>query len=197
MKNKFATIISCILDPIFLGLLILIASIIKSNMPQNVMMGWIISILILNALIPALFYWFFTSRGYVFDATLANKRAQKERIIIFVIYLAVIALELIVLVSTKIYQPLFAVFIGATVTIIIGSIISYFYKISVHTSMTTFFVAMLILMFGWGMWPVILCIPAIIWSRLILKRHTISQVLTGFVLSLLIVIATFSFFGLL
>lgn len=196
-KISIAEVVSIILDPIFLGLLILIASIIKSSMLQNVMIGWIIGILILNALIPALFYWFFTSQGYVFDAPLTNKNAQKQRIIIFMIYLAVIALELIVLVSTHIYQPLFAVLVGATITIIIGSIISYFYKVSVHASMATLFVSMIILLFGWGWWPVILFIPVIFWSRLMLHRHTISQLLTGFVLSLVIVLMTFSYFGLL
>ena len=197
INYRIAQIVSIILDPVFLGLVILMVSIIKSQMPTNTMTKWIISTLILNAFVPGLFYWFLTSRGFVFDATLDNKNAQRQRIIIFLIYFTVVVFEIIALILIQIYQPLYAVLIGAAISLMLGSIISYFFKISIHASMVTFFVVMMILIFGWNLWPIIVCIPLIFWSRLVLKRHTISQLLTGFALSLLIVIITFNYFGLL
>ncbi len=194
---KLAQFISYILDPIFLGLLIVVVSVFRSSMPSNLTMFWIIAIIVLNLFIPILFYWYFTKQGFIFDAPLTNKRAQKERIIIFIVFLLAILVEILFLLLTKIYQPLFAVLVGGVITIFFGSIISYYWKISVHASMTTFFVAMLILLFGWSFWPAIFCLPLVFWSRLVLKRHTISQLLAGFVLSLFIVIVTFSYFGLL
>lgn len=158
---------------------------------------WILAVLVLNAAIPGLFYMFFTSRGYVFDDTLQNKKVQRERLIIFSIFLTVITLELLILVSTGVYQPLLAVFTGGILTIVLGGMITYFWKISIHASLTTFFVVMLIVIFGWKVWPVVFLIPLIFWSRIVLNRHTFLQLFFGCLISLAIVLTTFNLFGLL
>lgn len=187
LKIIIAETVSYILDPVFLGLLIIFTLIFKSKMPHEIMMGWLISAFVLNALIPAAAYWFFTNHGYVFDDKLSNSKVKKQRIIIFIIFLASMAIELLIMTSTQIYQPFFNVLAGGIVTIVIGSFISYFWKISVHSSMSTFFASMVVIVFGWQFWPIFAIIPLVVWSRLVMHRHNLYQLIAGIALSLTVV----------
>lgn len=197
MKQKIARVVSDILfNPGVLAIIILIVAVLKSNIPEITMYCWLIAVIVLNGIIPGLFYLFFTSRGYVFDTREQNMKIRKERIIIFSVFLALVTLELLILVSTHIYQPLLAVFAGGIITLVVGSIITYFWKISVHSAMTTFFVAMLVIIFGWQVWYAIVLIPIVWWSRLVLNRHTLLQLFFGFLLSLAIIMVTFDMFSL-
>lgn len=198
MKTKMANFISNLSNPGLLAVLILLAAVFKSKMPSTDTVVWVLAILILNTLIPGLIYLFFTTRGYVFDDSLQNKKVQRERLILFLVFLILVVLELLVLIGTKnYYQPLLAVMVGGIITIALGSLVTFFWKISVHAVMITFFVAMVILMVGWSYWPVALLIPLVMWSRLVLYRHNIWQLILGMIFSLIIVIATFGFYGIL
>lgn len=197
MKQKIARVVSDILfNPGVLAIIILIVAVLKSSMPETIMYCWLIAVIVLNGVIPGLFYLFFTSRGYVFDTREQNIKIRKERIIIFSVFLALVTLELLILVSTRIYQPLLAVFTGGIITLVVGSIITYFWKISVHSAMITFFVAMLVIIFGWQVWYAVVLIPIVWWSRLVLNRHTLLQLLFGFFLSLAIIVSTFYMYSL-
>lgn len=195
--KKIAEIVSVILNPGVLAILILFMAIYKSHMPFNIALGWYIAVLVLNCIIPGLIYLFFTHHGYVFDDTLHNKHVHRERIILFGVFLSVTAVELLVMALTRqFYQPLFAVIIGGIVAIIIAGAVSYFWKVSMHSSMITFFTMMIVFIFGYQYWPVFLLIPLIWWARLVLYRHTIWQLFAGMFFSILIVLSTFYFFGL-
>lgn len=194
---KFAELVSDIFNPGILAIIILLVAVYKSSMPSNVSTCWYIGILVLNGVIPGMIYLFFTHRGFVFDDTLHNDDVHRERVIIYGIFLALTAIELLIMISARhYYQPLLATFVGGIGAIIIGGILSYFWKVSMHSSMITFFVLMLILIFGPAWWPAIFLIPLIWWSRLVLYRHTIWQLLVGMILSIMVAFGTFLFFGL-
>lgn len=198
-KKKIAYLVSAIFNPGILALVILIVAVIKSPISRIETICWILAILVLNGIIPVLVYLFFTSRGYVFDDTLHNKKVHRERIIIFGLFLVLACWELLMLVVTKnFYQPFLAVLIGGIISISIAGIVSYFWKMSMHSSMITFFVIMFMLMFDYQkVWPLIVFIPIVWWARLILHRHTIWQLLGGFIFSIVVIIATFNYFGML
>jgi hypothetical protein len=196
--NIIASIVSNIFNPGILAILILLVAVFKSNMTLNESIAWYMAILILNGLIPGLIYLFFTQKGYVFDDTLHNREVHKERIVIFGVFLAVATIELLILVMLgNLYQPLYATLVGGIVAIIVAGGVSYFWKVSMHSSIVTFFVLMIILIFGFNWWPVAFIIPLTWWSRLVLYRHTIWQLIVGMSLSLMIALGTFWFFGLL
>lgn len=197
MKQKIAKIISDIFfNPAVLAIVILIVAVLKSAMPWAETTSWILAVIVLNGVIPGLFYLFFTHRGYVFDDTLQNKKVLRERVIVFSIFLGLVTFELLILVSTHPYQPLLAIFSGGIITLMIAALITYFWKISIHALMITFFVTMFILIYGWQIWYISALIPLVFWSRLVLFRHTPWQLFIGFLLSLAVVFSTFYFFGL-
>ncbi len=195
--TKIAEFVSNVFNPGILAILILLVSVYESAMPFNVSVGWYIGILVLNGIIPGMIYWFFVHKGYIFDDTLHNDDVHKERVVIYGAFLVLTAIELLVMVTARhFYQPLYATFVGGIIAIVIAGVLSYFWKVSMHSSMITFFVLMLMLMFGPAWWPAIFLIPLVWWSRLVLYRHTIWQLLGGMILSILVALGTFWFFGL-
>jgi len=73
-------------------------------------------------------------------------------------------------------KSIFAVIIVST---IILTIITYFWKICLHTSGITFMVITFIILFGKWMLLMILLIPLIGWARVRIKKHTVNQVILG------------------
>lgn len=194
---KSAEVISILLNPFLLGLVIVVMAVLKSKMPSQLQSAWLIAIVILNGGILTLVYLFLVKKGYVFDESMDNKKILHGRIVLLLILLTMVTLELLVLVSTTVYQPLLAVFYGAVITILLGLIITSFWKISWHSTMITFFTAMLVIIYKWKVWPVTVLFILIVWSRLILKRHNIWQLLGGVTLSIIVMLGVFAYFGLL
>jgi len=193
--KKISEVVSAIFNPGILAIVILFVAIARSNMPADVAIGWYVSALVLNCIIPGMVYMFFTSRGFVFDDTLHHKDVHRERVGLFGSFLAVTAIELLMMVMTgQFYQPLFAVLVGGIGAIIIAGAISYFWKMSMHSSMVTFFTLMIVYIFGWSWWPIFLLIPLVWWSRLILYRHTIWQLLGGAIFSIALVSIVYTVF---
>jgi membrane-associated phospholipid phosphatase len=77
--------------------------------------------------------------------------------------------------------PLFlkSMFVVGIVSTAIFAIITFFWKISIHTSWMTFGVITFFILFGKWMLLLILLIPAIGWARVKTKRHTVIQVVLG------------------
>lgn len=194
--TKFAEIISIIFNPLLIGLVVLIIAITKSGMSSALETQWIIASFVANGLILGLIYWYLRNLGYIFDDSIDNKKIRHGRLILLLNVLAIVFLESLVIFFTKIYQPILAVFVGGLFTIIIGMIITNFWKISWHSSAITYFVSMFIFIFKWKIWPILILMVLIFWARIYLKRHTIWQLIGGVLLSLLVMYATFSFFAL-
>jgi len=191
MSNKTAKIISSLFDPPVLAIIILFVSIIKSPMNQLETFFWSMSVVVLNGLIPLLFLFYFNKKGYIFDGKLDSTDTRRNRIPMLVIFLIAVTIEFLGLYFTRQYQPLMAVFTGGIISIALVIVITYYWKISLHAAMITFFVMMGIYLFGWNLWPIILLIPIVMWSRLVLKRHTIWQLLAGMILAFAVVTVTF------
>lgn len=196
LSDSIAKIISIIFDPAALGILILVVAIIRSDMPSFETIGWIISVVVLNGIVPLMFLVYFYRKGYVFDDVLQKKDIHRQRVRLYYVFLTVVAIELIYLYFTIHYQPLYAVLTGGLVAIVVALAITYFWKISLHSSIVTLFVAMLLFIYGTKVVVVIAFIPLVFWSRIVLKRHTFWQLFAGFILALIIAVGIFYMFGL-
>ncbi|KKT34555.1 MAG: hypothetical protein UW22_C0071G0001 [Candidatus Gottesmanbacteria bacterium GW2011_GWB1_44_11c] len=60
------------------------------------------------------------------------------------------------------------------------------FKISGHMWTATLLICMFVYWYGWIMVPLFLMIPLIAWSRLMLKRHTVGEVIGGVVYSIMV-----------
>jgi membrane-associated phospholipid phosphatase len=73
-------------------------------------------------------------------------------------------------------------------------LISLFWKISIHSVGVAGPVAALIYVFGYVGLIAIIIIPVVMWSRLYLRRHTLSQVITGALLGFILTTLQIYFF---
>lgn len=195
-KNVLAEAISKIFDPVALAMIILLVAIYKSySMSFNLQITWSMIVVILNGLLPFLFYIKYLKKGYNFDSPLSQEK-HRERIKIFYVLLVVVVVEVVVLYFTGGYQPLLAVFTGGFLATILAIIITYYWKISLHAAVVTFFVVMIMIIFGFQYWYAVFLIPIVFWSRLALKRHTLLQLLAGMMLAIVIMLETFFVYGL-
>jgi membrane-associated phospholipid phosphatase len=76
-------------------------------------------------------------------------------------------------------------FCYATNTLVVA-VISIRWKISIHTMATSGPVAAVIATYGTRVWPLLLLIPVVGVSRLILRKHTVLQVIAGAFLGLIL-----------
>jgi membrane-associated phospholipid phosphatase len=77
--------------------------------------------------------------------------------------------------------PLFlkSIFAVSIVSSIILTVVTYFWKISLHTSWITFVVITFNILFGRWMLLMVPLIPVIGWARVRIKKHTVNQVILG------------------
>lgn len=61
-------------------------------------------------------------------------------------------------------------------------------KLSGHMGIATLAVGQLLVWFGWSMAPFLLTLPLLAWSRIVLKRHTMIEVIVGILYSGIIVL---------
>lgn len=195
-KNLLAEIISWVFNPGILGMIILLVAVCRSPMNLNARTGWLITVFILDIFIPFCFYLFSLKRGYIFDGPFTNKSIQRNRIIIFLVFIIIISLQILFLLFFKSYQPLLMILTGGLLAVIVALVITYFFKISMHSGMVTIFALMLIYLYGLEKaWPVFISIPLVFWARMILTRHTFWQLLIGVSGAIIVVFITLLLYG--
>ena len=59
------------------------------------------------------------------------------------------------------------------------AIVSLVWKISGHAAAITSAAVSVLYLFGPGWWPALVLVPVVIWSRLLLRAHTLAQLLAG------------------
>lgn len=195
LYQGIAEIISWIFNPAIFGIIIILVSLFRTPMNQALRISWFVSILVLNALIPFCIYKFLLGKGYIFDAPLARKDTQRNRLIIFLFFLLIVGLEVLILGSTTASQPLLVILTGGVIALILSLFLTYFWKISLHAGMATIFIAMLIYIYGLEhVWFSMLLLPLVFWARIILTRHTYFQLFMGVAAAILVILITFVIF---
>jgi len=87
-------------------------------------------------------------------------------------------------------------FLAGITAVVVFMGINLWWKISVHTAFAASAITLLVLLYGPAAALTGLLLPLIGWSRIELEHHSLTQVATGAVLSVLIVLGIFYLFGL-
>jgi len=195
--KKIAEIISLIFNPGFLILISLLLGIEKSNFSKNNEIIILSSAILLNGFLPAALMLYYSKKGIVIDDVLLNKEVLQNRSHILGWGAVLLSLEAICVSFLKKPEPIFAICV--TLVAILGAlfIITLYRKISLHAAGITFFSFIIIVLFGRSFWPVLFLIPIVVWSRLYLLRHTKTQLVAGFFVTLIITSLILYYFKLL
>lgn len=174
--NKFAKIISYVFDGSFISIpiLLIICLIVVDNKIEAV--GWAFLCLLFGVVIPYLYVVFLYKKKEINNIHIPKKEDRIKPLLVSCISYTICFIVLYVLDGPLFLKSIFAV---SVVSIIILTIITYFWKISLHTSWITFIVITFNILFGRWMLLMIPLIPVIAWARVRIKEHTVNQVVLG------------------
>ncbi|MDD5658499.1 MAG: hypothetical protein PHR39_00585 [Actinomycetota bacterium] len=191
--NKFAKTISYIFD----GSYISIPAYLFINIFMLEKVGeialWTFFCILFGSIIPFMFIVFLYKKKIINDLHVPRREDRLRPLIVSnMSYL----LGFFVFYILKAPFYLRAIFFTSFITTFILTIITYFWKISFHTSWITFTVITYYVLFG--KWTLFLMafVPLVAWARVKIKRHTIAQVIAGSFLTLITSLFGYSFFGL-
>ena len=174
-KERIATIISFVFDPLIEGPVLFVLLFLKSTASF-----WLLPVIILtNAILPTLFMIYGLRRGFISDWETTNRR-ERHRLNLFCLLSTIFSLCLVYLFGDAFLLKLFLVLVTL---LSIYTLITFFWKISGHMAANTAFVLLTNLFFGWRFWWLFILLPLVGWARLVRHKHDIWQVLGGIILS--------------
>ena len=190
--EKFAKILSHIFDGSFISIPVyfIICFVVIKN-PVGAL-GWALLCILFGMLIPYLYVFFLFKRKLINDLHVPNREDRIKPLII-----AIISYIMGYFVLYLLKAPLFlkSVFTISIVSSVILTTITYFWKVSFHTSWVTSVAVTFYILFGeWALF-LLLLIPVIGWARVKIKRHTVMQVVLGTVISAIISLFVYSHYG--
>ena len=179
MTNRIATIISNVFDPmpttVFIGLL----GIFLTPMSQGTRLFWLGLVGAMGALVAGFLAWFIR-RGYVFDARLTHgDDLHRDRLGILWIANGLLVVAVAVAGWYGRPEPLWTILVAMTVVLIVATMVTSQFKVSLHMVGAASLVTLLLIQFhGMGAVALVL-LPLVAWARRALHRHTPAQLLAG------------------
>ena len=192
--NKFAKIISYIFDGSYISIpAYFIVNLFMLQTYREIIL-WTALCIVFGSLIPFIFILILYKKKKINDLHVPKREERiKPTLVTLVSYM--LGFFVFYILRSPVY--LRAIFFGSFLTVIVLVLITYFWKISFHTSWITFFCITYYIIFG--KWAILLtvCIPLIAWARVKIKRHSLAQVIAGSAVTVITAFFGFSFFGML
>jgi membrane-associated phospholipid phosphatase len=174
---KVAKLVSAILHPMTLSSVAFFLLIIASNVSTQAKLLLVITATFFSSIVPILFIY--TQKNWI------NTDERAERLLPLIVGIVSYFAGFLVLMAVSapiIIQAL--MFCYATNTLIV-LLITVWWKVSVHTTAASGPLVALTYSFGSLVFPFYLIIPLVGLSRLILKKHTILQVIVGMLIGII------------
>ncbi len=153
---------------------------------------WITFIAPFLIFLPLLFFAVTYKLGWVDDLDLTNR---EDRPLYLVVFIGSIVAALAILYFLKAPLKFVVYTLSGLCMTIITTVITFYWKISFHTAVTTSVVTAITILGGLRFAPLFLLIPIIGWARVTLKKHTLWQVVGGFLVAFAVTEAVFYLFG--
>ncbi|MFJ4210618.1 phosphatase PAP2 family protein [Paenarthrobacter sp. NPDC089675] len=160
--------------PVVVSVLLLISPAIEPGFPGTLWFGLLGAFFV--CVLPLAYVLVMVKLGRITDHHVSDRR---QRTPLLLLALASVVAGLGVL--RWINGP---VSVAVMITALIGGIavlavVSAFWKMSGHASAISAAAVITVLMFGPAWLPVLLLVPAVGWSRIVLRAHTLAQVIVG------------------
>lgn len=184
--NRLARLISLVFDPrLVVPVLLLLAVLTAYNNGAKLM--FLALLLFIDGVVPGMFYRHLHKSGEISDWDISRRR---ERLPLY-LFTTVVHLGGVGL-AWFYGQAALAQVLGIFwVLAVIFTLVTAFWKVSVHVGVSAALVTFLLLTGGVSYWWLYFLVGLVAWSRLVLKRHKIEQVLIGGLLGVLGVLAGF------
>lgn len=185
MRTLLAQIISKIFGPegalplYLIGLLVL-----RGGLTQEQIIHLVPMLLFFDWLVPLISLVILIKLGKVSDLDV-SKRTERP-VILLIILASTAAATLFSFFWGN--QLVFHLYFIQTILTFVLTLISFFYKISLHTALNTFLFLVVNYLYNWKFaWVLVLLIP-IAWARWELKKHTLPQLVLGMIIGFVILL---------
>lgn len=178
-EEKLARILSIVLGPqVWLPVLI-VSVLLKSGLSTKQLIILFPGLFLFQILIPLISIYIALKLKKITSWDLP-KRKERYWFLILTTISYVLSIALIYFFGNRF---LLNVSLILFVVLIAVSVITYFWKISLHASINTLGSILLNFLFAWQLPWLYLAIPLVYWSRLKLKRHNVAQLIAGSLVS--------------
>lgn len=188
--KKCAQIVSIIFGFPWLSIILWLL-IYKTGLIQQQVAFFSIVLPTLNIIVPFLYFIWALRKGIISDIDI-TKRQQRYGVMTLMLVLQLISLKLIYSLGNARLLEL-SLIIDAV--FICTYLITLVWKISLHMTINVIGILLFNVLFDWQHLYLLALIPLVMWSRLFLKKHTLSQLLAGTLVSGLIMLAGFQYFN--
>jgi membrane-associated phospholipid phosphatase len=179
--NKFAKILSYIFDGTLISIPMLVIICLTTVDNTTKALGWAFLCLIFAMLIPSLYIHMLFRNKVINDLHIPDKEDRIKPLIIAIIS-NITGFSILYILKAPLFLK--AMSLITIILIVILGIITYFWKVSMHAAWITFMVVTFNVLFGKLMLFLLPLIPVVGWARVRIKRHTVNQVVSGFIISL-------------
>ena len=176
--KKIAQIVSVILGPI-LWLVLLVLLIFKSESSLDRLIILSMLFLVFFVLVPFGYIYYAYKHKKIKDLDLSNRKQRLIPLILTNISL-LIGSVFINYVGNQSTKDIIFLFL---ILLLINTVITVLWKISLHMALNIVFVLLVNAYYQWRMWYLWMFIVLIFWSRLYLKKHTLSQITVSLLLN--------------
>ncbi len=164
---------------------------IKTKLTLNQLTLIIPAVVVFQFLIPLGYVLLLFFKGEISDFDM-TKREERIKPLILTTISVLISVALIFLSGNRFiinfYLLIFAL-------VFINTFITLFWKISFHMAANTTAAILMNFLFNWKLSFLYVLIPLIFWSRLKLKKHTVAQLIAGFVVNAGLIFYLLKIFG--
>lgn len=172
---SFAVLISRLFEPLLISIVLLSMVFYRAQVPTPTLVYQSLVILVFMVIIPVGLLLRALKKKTISNWDISNR---KERVGALAVFLGifVIGTGLLSLFSVS---SITQFFLYLFVVLLMFFLITTFYKMSGHLTVFSLFITYLYHVVGGYSVLLFLLLPLLAWSRVVLKRHTVSQVITG------------------
>jgi membrane-associated phospholipid phosphatase len=181
LRIRFARLVSNILAPVTISIpAVLLVAFYDAQSLASALFYTSVTLFFLS-FGPMLYIIIGVRLGKVSDVDVSRR---KERIGPFLFGLASVLAGLVTLVLIKAPKNLQTLLIITAVSCIVMLVITLWWKISIHASSLAGTLTFLTALYGVIVLPAFLLVVLVSWSRVVLRRHTVAQVVAGALVSI-------------
>ncbi|MBT2549063.1 phosphatase PAP2 family protein [Arthrobacter sp. ISL-65] len=175
VKNRVARVITEALQPpITVALLLLLSPALEPGFPGTVWFGAVAVLFV--CVLPLAAVVLLVRLGKVTDHHVSDRRQRAPVLAMTVVSLLA---GLAVLLAINAPYSVIVVVLAIVGGVVVLAVISLFWKISGHAGAIALTTAITVLILGVQWLPLLVLIPAVGWSRVVLRAHTVAQVVAG------------------
>ncbi|MFE4195657.1 phosphatase PAP2 family protein [Paenarthrobacter sp. NPDC056912] len=160
--------------PIVVTVLLLISPAIEPGFPGTVGFGLLGAFFV--SVLPLAYVLVLVRLGKITDHHVSDRR-QRPALLLMALVSVVIGLVVLQLLNGPVSVSVMIIALIGGIAVL--AVVSAFWKMSGHASALAAAVVIVVLMFGPAWLPLFLLVPAVGWSRVVLRAHTLGQVIAG------------------